>query len=213
MHISYRRVSTDEQEKSGLGLQAQYNQIVSIFGKPFMDFTEAESGANDDRPQLLKAIAACKEHGCFLSIARQDRLGRDTHFIAGLMKDGSFEFKSADNPQATRFIKHLYAALGEDERRIISHRTKAALEVKKKQLELEGKRLGCPDITKDGRTVQQVIACNRAKRVYAKPDPKKVETLKFLRSAGKDISSIQEVATQLFGRQLSKVTIYKYLNQ
>lgn len=209
-HISYRRVSTDEQGISNLGLEAQLEQITRAFGTPEMDFVDIESGSVDNRVNLLKAIEKCAELGCFLSIARQDRISRDTHFVSGLMKKG-LDFRAADNPNATTFMKHLYAALSEDERKAISIRTKAALAIKKQQLALEGKKLGCPAITKNGRTIQEVLAENRSKRIYQKPDPSKVKTLKMLKDKGSSIEEVQEVARQLFGKYISKVTIYKYL--
>jgi DNA invertase Pin-like site-specific DNA recombinase len=209
-HISYRRVSTDEQGISNLGLEAQLEQITRAFGTPEMDFVDIESGSVDNRVNLLKAIEKCSELGCFLSIARQDRISRDTHFVSGLMKKG-LDFRAADNPNATTFMKHLYAALSEDERKAISIRTKAALAIKKQQLALEGKKLGCPAITKNGRTIQEVLAENRSKRIYQKPDPSKVKTLKMLKDKGSSIEEVQEVARQLFGKYISKVTIYKYL--
>jgi DNA invertase Pin-like site-specific DNA recombinase len=209
-HISYRRVSTDEQGISNLGLEAQLEQITRAFGTPEMDFVDIESGSVDNRVNLLKAIEKCAELGCFLSIARQDRISRDTHFVSGLMKKG-LDFRAADNPNATTFMKHLYAALSEDERKAISIRTKAALAIKKKQLEAIGCRLGCPAITKNGRTIQEVLAENRSKRIYPKPDLSKVKTLKMLKDKGSSIEEVQEVARQLFGKYISKVTIYKYL--
>lgn len=209
-HISYRRVSTDEQGISNLGLEAQLEQITRAFGTPEMDFVDIESGSVDNRVNLLKAIEKCAELGCFLSIARQDRISRDTHFVSGLMKKG-LDFRAADNPNATTFMKHLYAALSEDERKAISIRTKAALAIKKKQLEAIGERLGCPAITKNGRTIQEVLAENRSKRIYPKPDASKVKTLKMLKDKGSSIEEVQEVARQLFGKYISKVTIYKYL--
>ena len=211
-YISYRRVSTEEQQNSGLGLDAQYKSIVQVFGNPILDFVEAETGADNERPELLKAIQKCKELGATLVVSRQDRLSRDTYFISLIMRQG-IDFKSADNPNATDIIKHIMAAIAEDERKTISLRVKSALDIKKEQLRKEGKRLGCPDVTKNGRTVQEVILENRKKRVYAKPDPFKVNTLKTLHKAGTTIKDLQETARHLFGKSLSRVTIYNYLKQ
>jgi DNA invertase Pin-like site-specific DNA recombinase len=209
-YISYRRVSTEEQEISGLGLEAQYKSIVGVFGVPLFDFIEAESTKIDERPELLKAMDMCKKTNSTLVVSRQDRLGRDVYFIALLIRNG-IEFKSADNPEAPTFVKHLMASVSEEERRVIRLRTKAALAIKKQQLALEGKRLGCPDMTKTGRTVQDVILENRKNRKYPKPDPAKVEIIKTLKSSGMPMDKIQESAKHIFGRSLSKVTLYSYL--
>ena len=87
--IAYYRVSTDKQGKSGLGLDAQRKAVVDYLdgGKWTLldEFTEIESGKRNDRPELEKALAACKKHRAKLVIAKLDRLSRNVAFIAMLM--------------------------------------------------------------------------------------------------------------------------------
>jgi DNA invertase Pin-like site-specific DNA recombinase len=127
--VAYYRVSTAEQGKSGLGLEAQRKAVVDYLDggrwELVAQFTEVESGRRDDRPELAKAIAACKKHRARLIIAKLDRLSRDVAFIATLMK--GVDFLAADNPHANKLTIHIMAAMAEFERDAISKRTKEAL--------------------------------------------------------------------------------------
>ncbi|MGY3563173.1 DNA invertase Pin-like site-specific DNA recombinase [Bradyrhizobium sp. USDA 4463] len=128
--IAYYRVSTDKQSKSGLGLDAQKKAVADYLdgGKWELlgEFTEIESGKRSDRPELEKALAACKKHKARLVIAKLDRLSRNVAFIATLM-ERKVDFIAVDNPHATKFNLHILAAVAEFERDAISARTKAAL--------------------------------------------------------------------------------------
>jgi DNA invertase Pin-like site-specific DNA recombinase len=133
LFVAYYRVSTERQGKSGLGLEAQRRLVKEFLGEdwpPVAEFTEIESGKNDARPELAKALEACRIMGAALVIAKLDRLGRRLSFIAGLM-DRDVPFFAADMPYADRFRLHLEAVIAEDERRRISERTKAALQATK----------------------------------------------------------------------------------
>jgi DNA invertase Pin-like site-specific DNA recombinase len=127
--VAYYRVSTAEQGKSGLGLEAQRKAVVDYLdgGKweLIAEFVEVESGKRDDRPELAKAIAMCKRANARLVIAKLDRLSRDVAFIATLMK--GVDFLAVDNPHANKFTVHILAAVAEFERDAISKRTKEAL--------------------------------------------------------------------------------------
>jgi DNA invertase Pin-like site-specific DNA recombinase len=90
------------------------------------EFTEVESGKNDDRPELAKAMNLCRLTGATLVIAKLDRLSRDAHFLLGLEKAG-VDFVAADMPTANRLTVTIMAAVAEAERKMISDRTKAAL--------------------------------------------------------------------------------------
>src|SRR5438552_14092429 len=103
--VSYLRVSTDRQGRSGLGLQAQQDAVTSYLNggswslvKPFV---EVESGKKSDRPQLTKALATCRIHGATLVVAKLDRLARNAHFLLGL-KEAGVEFVCCDLPSANR---------------------------------------------------------------------------------------------------------------
>ena len=128
--IAYYRVSTARQGESGLGLEAQKHAVVTYLNggkwQLLEEFTEVESGKNSKRPQIAAALAAAKKAKATLIIAKLDRLGRDLHFITGLMNSG-IEFLAVDNPHANRLTIHILAAVAENDGRMISERTKAAL--------------------------------------------------------------------------------------
>lgn len=141
--VAYFRVSTDRQGKSGLGLDAQRKSVLDYLDggrwELVAEFTEVESGKRSDRPELDKALAACKRHKAKLVIAKLDRLSRNLAFIATLM-DSGVEFIAVDNPHANKLTIHILAAVAQHEREMISARTSAALKAAKAR----GKRLGNP---------------------------------------------------------------------
>jgi len=128
--VAYVRVSTDKQGRSGLGLEAQ-QAAINAYLRPgdrlvCPPFVEVESGKRSDRPQLTKALAKCRASGATLLVAKLDRLARDAHFLLGLQKAG-VEFVAADMPSANRLTVGIMALVAEEEARMISARTKAAL--------------------------------------------------------------------------------------
>lgn len=140
--VSYYRVSTEKQGRSGLGLEAQ-RHAVALFvagkGNLLHEFTEVESGQRNDRPELKAALALCRKQKAILVIARLDRLARNVAFIANLM-ESNVEFVAVDMPYANRLTLHILAAVAEHEREMISKRTKDALAAAKAR----GQRLGNP---------------------------------------------------------------------
>jgi DNA invertase Pin-like site-specific DNA recombinase len=129
--VTYLRVSTKRQGDSGLGLEAQQRAVTDYLNGGAWtvagEFVEVESGKSDtNRPQLQRAIAACRVYGAKLLIAKLDRLSRDAGFLLGLEKAG-IEFVAADMPNANRLTVGVMAMVAEEERRAISARTKAAL--------------------------------------------------------------------------------------
>jgi DNA invertase Pin-like site-specific DNA recombinase len=128
--IAYYRVSTDRQGSSGLGLEAQQAAVESYLNGGSWElldtFTEVESGKHSDRPELAKALEACRRHKATLVIAKLDRLARNVAFISGLM-EAKVDFVAADMPEANKLTVHIMAAMAEHEGRQISERTKAAL--------------------------------------------------------------------------------------
>ena len=129
-YIAYYRVSTQRQGLSGLGLDAQKKAVREHLGNngwpPIKEFTEVESGAKNDRPQLLKALKACRVHQAQLVIAKLDRLARNAAFLINL-QDSEVEFLCCDNPTANRLTIGILALVAEEEAKAISTRTKAAL--------------------------------------------------------------------------------------
>jgi DNA invertase Pin-like site-specific DNA recombinase len=134
--VSYYRVSTNIQRASGLGLEAQQKSVKEYAEKYNLElikeFTEIESGKNNKRPILLKALIACKKSKAILLIAKLDRLGRNVAFISKLM-ESDVDFVAVDNPHASKFFVHMMAAFAEYERDQISVRTKEALQAAKRR--------------------------------------------------------------------------------
>jgi len=132
--VAYFRVSTDRQGKSGLGLEAQRAAVATYLNggdwRLVKEFTEVESGKRSDRPQLQAALDACRVYGARLVIAKLDRLSRDAHFLLGLEKAG-VDFVAADMPNANRLTVGIMALVADEERHMISARTKAALQAAK----------------------------------------------------------------------------------
>jgi len=141
--VVYLRVSTERQGRSGLGLEAQREMVRAFATREGMgllgEFVEVETGkgadALDRRPELAAALALARKEKCPVIVAKLDRLSRDVHFISGLMSR-NVPFIVAElgtEANANPFMLHLYAAFAEQERRVISERTKAALAAKKAQ--------------------------------------------------------------------------------
>lgn len=128
--VAYYRVSTAQQGKSGLGLEAQQAAVRSYLNggdwNLVGEFTEVESGKRKNRPQLEAALMMCRKQKATLVIAKLDRLARNLHFISGLM-ESKINFVAVDMPTANRLTVHILAAVAEEEARAISARTKAAL--------------------------------------------------------------------------------------
>jgi DNA invertase Pin-like site-specific DNA recombinase len=137
--LAYYRVSTMRQGKSGLGLEAQ-RAAVERFAEGegltiVNEFVEIESGKGADalnlRPQLAAALSEARKHKCSVVVAKLDRLSRDVAFVAGLMSQRIPFIVAELGADADPFMLHIYAALAEKERRMISARTRAALKAAK----------------------------------------------------------------------------------
>lgn len=141
-YVAYYRVSTQKQGQSGLGLEAQRRivETTAKAGQVIAEYTDIESGRKNNRPELLHALAHCRQTGATLLIAKLDRLSRNVAFIANLMESG-VDFIAGDMPTANKFTLHIFAALAEQEREMISKRTREALWALKER----GVRLGKPE--------------------------------------------------------------------
>lgn len=136
--VAYLRVSSREQGKTGLGIEAQSNAIRAFAEREGFtidsEFTEVETAKKISdtlrkRPVLASALARAREIGCPVIVSKLDRLSRDVHFISGLMSERVPFIVCELGPSVDPFLLHLYAALAEKERALISERTKAALGV------------------------------------------------------------------------------------
>lgn len=128
--VAYYRVSTAKQGASGLGLEAQRRAVAEYLraasGDLVGEFEEVETGKRADRPALAAAMERCRLTGARLLIAKLDRLSRNVHFLTGLEEEG-VDFVACDMPEANRLTVHIMAAVAQQEREVISARTKAAL--------------------------------------------------------------------------------------
>lgn len=141
-YIAYYRVSTQKQGVSGLGLESQKSTVINFIGANgnlVAEFTEIESGKNDNRIELKKALEMAKETGSTLIIAKLDRLSRNVAFIFQL-RDSKADFICCDMPDANTMTIGIFALLAQQERELISERTKKALQAKKAR----GEKLGSP---------------------------------------------------------------------
>jgi DNA invertase Pin-like site-specific DNA recombinase len=150
-YVAYLRVSTDQQGRSGLGLEAQRETVqrfVRDRGGTIIapEFLEVESGKRNDRPQLDKAMKRCRLTGATLVVAKLDRLSRNAAFLMTL-RDSGVEFVAADLPEANTMTVGVMATVAQHEREMISKRTEAALKAAKARgTRLGGLREGAPDI-------------------------------------------------------------------
>jgi len=187
-YVIYTRVSTEDQGKSGLGLEAQERDI-EIFLTNFSDtpyeilgeFRDVQSGSDNDRPELGKALSLVRKTGATLLVAKLDRLSRKVSFIASLMDDARVKLRVAQMPMADKFQLHIYAALAEQERDFISARTKAALQAAKARgVKLGGMR----DTTMKRNDAVKARANAEAKRL--------IQIIGPMRDAGKTLAAIAD---------------------
>jgi len=162
--ISYHRVSTEQQGRSGLGLEAQKKAVADYLNggewELLHEFVEVESGRRKDRPQLKAALDLCKREKATLVIAKLDRLARNVAFVATLL-EGRIKFVCCDMPEADSTMLHIYSAMAEREAIKTSERTKSALAAAKAR----GKRLGwaMPSRVQDQRMAsERGASANRA---------------------------------------------------
>ena len=187
--IKYYRVSTRSQADSGLGLSAQQRDIdlyLSTYAEMpwevIAEFTDVQSGKDDNRPELQKAMTLAEETGATLLIAKLDRISRRVSFISAIMERKRLNLTVATMPNADKFQLHIYAALAEQEREFISLRTKQALAPLKGTGKLGGNR-------------GNIDKANEAARALADAHATKVmDTVRPLKEAGR---TLQQIANTL----------------
>jgi DNA invertase Pin-like site-specific DNA recombinase len=165
--VSYLRVSTARQGRSGLGLEAQREAVRAFVesraGRIISpEFVETESGKRNDRPQLQAALGRCKATGATLVVAKLDRLSRNAAFLLTL-RDSGVPFVAADMPEANTLTIGILAVVAQAEREAISARTKAALAAAKAR----GVKLGNPGGSGNLRPGFGSVAASEAARTFA----------------------------------------------
>ena len=193
--IGYYRVSSKMQGVSGLGLSAQKTTVEKYIqqqnGVLLNEYTEVETGTNKrKRVAIYQAITEAKKQGAILVIAKIDRLARNVSFVSSLMDTG-VEFVACDLPQATPFTIHIFAALAEQEAKLISTRTKSALQ----ELKRKGVKLGNPtNFTKD--VMKQGIEAHKAN---ARGNDKNRQASAVIVSCREKDMTFQQIADHLNG--------------
>lgn len=160
---------------SRLGLEAQHYAIQQFAKRQdceiVREYEEYESGKGSDalerRPQLAAAMKYANENECYIAVSRLDRLSRDVHFISGLMAKRSKFVVCEYGFQADPFMLHIFASVAEQERKVISERTKAGLKIAK----AKGKKLGAKKevlkrAQKNGNKTMMLIANDFAKKTF-----------------------------------------------
>lgn len=163
--VAYFRTSTSRQS---LSFDAQRSAVNAYIGcnELIAAFTEIETGKNNDRPELKKAIALARKTKSTLIIAKLDRLSRNLAFIANLL-DGDIDFVCADMPTANKMVLQMMAVVAEFEAKQISERTIAALKSAKER----GKELGNRTNLKEAQTLGNLANIKLADQYAAKVMP------------------------------------------
>lgn len=168
--IAYLRVSTSEQGHRGNGLEAQ-REAVERFARA-EDFevaewvTEVETGKGSNalarRPKLAEALKTARKLKAPVIVSKLDRLSRDVAFVSGLMAERVPFVVAELGMDVDPFVLHLYAALGQKERALISSRTREALQAVKRRLARQGRKLGNPHPQKLREAQRKGAASTRA---------------------------------------------------
>ena len=188
-YVSYYRVSTQKQGKSGLGLEAQKKMVKDFVttngGEIVAEYTEVESGKNANRPELMKAIKHADLVGGKLLVGKLDRLSRDLHFITSLQKS-RVDFVVSDMPNCDSFTINIYGALAQREREMISSRTKQGLAAAK----AKGVKLGTNNLNME--LVKDASAKGVASRKQIADDfvAKVINTIQAMRGQMKSLRAI-----------------------
>jgi len=196
-YVVYYRVSSKQQGTSGLGLEAQKTAVEKYLSEHKAEeippsFTEVESGKNNNRPELRKAINRCKEVRATLLIARLDRLARNVAFIFHLKEElqaAGVDFVALDLPDANTLTLGIMASMAQHEREIISQRTKAGLAEARRR----GKKLGSPqNLTDEARKKAHASISRKARE-----DQTVRHAWHFIKPRREQGMSFQQIADEL----------------
>lgn len=200
--VAYYRVSTKQQGRSGLGLDAQRadvaHHVARCGGSVLKDFQEIETGKLSTRPRLIEALAFARRSGATLIVAKLDRLSRNLAFTSALMESG-VDFVCCDNPNANKLTIHILAAMAEHEAQLISARTKAGLAQAKARGTLLGSaRQGHWDGREDRRRAGSLKGVERAATLsHARALAELADLLPIVRTMRAENLSLRKIAERL----------------
>jgi DNA invertase Pin-like site-specific DNA recombinase len=192
--VTYYRVSTQKQGRSGLGLEAQKSAATEFIrthgGVELASFTEIESGKVNDRPKLEAALLRCRQAHATLLVAKLDRLSRNAAFLFNL-RDSGVKFQALDIPEANTLTLGVMAVLAQHEREIISARTRGALAARRAR----GLQLGTPrDMSPYAVRASALASATNIEKARARADLV-APAIKAARMAGRD--SLRRIAEYL----------------
>ncbi len=195
--VSYLRVSTAQQGRSGLGIEAQRASVAAYVNDGYVltEYVEIESGKRDDRPELKNALRHAKAANAILICAKLDRIGRRASHVLTLLDNAEVPVVFADSPTATKLTLGVLAVVAEEEARAISERTKAGLAAAKAR----GVKLGNPNGAAALRRYEAIHGHGAATESRIRAADEFAEGLRFavenIIAAGE--SSTQEIADAL----------------
>jgi DNA invertase Pin-like site-specific DNA recombinase len=216
--ISYLRVSTKKQGKSGLGLDAQKETIERYVeregGMIMEEYTEVLSGKNDKRPMLLKAINQSKKIGATIIVAKLDRLSRNVSFFFEL-KDAKVDFLVADLPDLNTLTLGFFATMAQYERERISQRTIDALKAAKAKGKVLGKK-GYLNLSQEHRESGALARAEKARH-----DKNNIQVRSIIKTLREKKYNVWEIAEHLnnlsyrtaTGKEFTDTSVYYHLNQ
>ena len=189
-YIAYLRQSTQKQEISGLGIEAQREIIQNCLKekKPVSEYIETESGKKSDRPKLTEALEECRKNGSVLIVAKLDRLSRNVAFTSKLL-ESDVEIVFCDFPEANKLVLHIISSIAEYEANLISQRTVQSLKAKKAR----GIKLGKPENLLDN-LERAVRNSNRTNRQKALDNPNNKRAVALLKKLVQEEKSLSEMA-------------------
>ncbi|ATW02457.1 recombinase family protein [Sphingorhabdus sp. YGSMI21] len=200
--VTYYRVSTAGQSRSGLGLDAQ-REAVRVFCSQrgcevLAEYVEIESGGKNDRVELEKALHRAEVTGATLVVSRMDRLSRNVAFLATLQDSGA-RFVAADMPEANELTIHILAAVAQAERKAISTRTKEALAAAKARGVALGNPRGAAALREAGKGNKAALEAIKARADrYATKLAREVSELR----EGEGCKSLRELAAGLNSKSI-----------
>ncbi|MEI3462125.1 MAG: recombinase family protein [Bacteroides eggerthii] len=189
-YIAYLRQSTQKQEISGLGIEAQREIIRNYLKnkKTVAEYIETESGRKSERPKLAEALELCRKTNSILIVAKLDRLSRNVAFTSKLL-ESDVEIVFCDFPEANKLVLHIISSIAEYEANLISQRTKQSLKAKKSR----GYKLGKPEnlMNNLGRAIMNSNKTNHQKALN---NPNNKRAMALLKSLVKEERSLSEMA-------------------